>query len=448
MKYDYYDIGEPIAAVATPAGRSALAVVRVSGTNAVDMASRCFARPAALQKAQTHRMVFGQVVFPDTKEEIDQVTAAVYRAPHGYTGEDAVELFCHGSTAGVQKIMEALFQAGFRQARPGEFTLRAFMNGKIDLTQAEAVEEIVSAKTRRAHALALGRLSGKLSSRLQDLKRELVDIISHVEVQLDYAEDEVELETELPVARIERLRNNLQTLSETYSTGKMYAEGVKIALAGPTNSGKSSLFNLFLKEDRSIVSEVHGTTRDYIESWISIQGIPVRLYDTAGFRDSDSSIEAEGIRRSSQVLEQSDLVLFLNGSSQDEAPADPQGDWIYVWNKIDVRADKPPREYFPLSTVTGEGFSRLEQEIAARIRVQAGSDDEQEVMIDSLRQKELVEKAGEYLSGVCSAAAEGMPLDVIAPDLQNALDALGELTGEVTSADILEHIFSGFCVGK
>jgi tRNA modification GTPase len=448
MKYDYYDIEEPIAAMATPWGESALAVVRVSGRGAVERASVCFSRPRKITEAAAHSIVYGHIVSPGTGEKIDEVTAAVYRAPHGYTGQDAVEIFCHGSIAGVQKILEALRLAGFRDARPGEFTMRAFISGKMDLTQAEAVQEIVAAKSRRAHSLALHRLSGGLSAQLLTAKQELLDIMSRIEVQLDYAEDEVELEADLPLDEIVKIRKDLSRLASTYQTGRMYAEGVKIALAGPTNAGKSSLFNLFLKEDRSIVSEIHGTTRDYIESWVSLRGIPVRLYDTAGFRSSGNSIEEEGIRRSSQLVEQADLVLYLNGSDSDEIVTQPKPGYVYLWNKADVRKGSVPDGYLPLSAVTGEGFLDLEQRMIQLLQQRAGVPDGQDVLIDSLRQKELVERASGGLNAAFIAAEEGMPLDILASELQDAMDALGELTGEITSSDILDRIFSGFCVGK
>jgi tRNA modification GTPase len=448
MKYDYYDLDEAAVALATPWGESALAVIRAAGVESIEFLSTCFSNPERLRAAKTHTILYGHVIDPLTGESLDEVMLAVYRQPHGYTGQNSVEIFCHGSLAGVQRILEALKKAGFRDARPGEFTLRAFMNGKMDLTQAEAVQEIVSAKSRKAHSLALHRLSGGLSKALADIREQLIDSLAVLEVQLDYAEDEVEVPISVPVDALTDLKERLKSLAGTYSSGRMYAEGVVIALAGPTNAGKSSLFNLFLKEDRSIVSEIHGTTRDYIESWISIDGIPVRLYDTAGFRDSDNSIEAEGIRRSSQLLERADLVLLLNGSDDDAIFSDFEDDHIYIWNKSDLRTEPAPNGYLPLSTVTGEGFAEIERQIVSKLKKSSGSTSEQDIMIDSLRQKELVERAADCLGSACTASDDQMPLDIIAGELQEALDAVGELTGEVTSADILDRIFSGFCVGK
>jgi tRNA modification GTPase len=448
MKYAYYDTEEPIVALATPWGESALAVIRVSGAGSIELAAGCFSRAQAVLGAESGTIGFQRLIDSSSGELIDEVTVSVFRAPHGYTGEDALEICCHGSLAGIRKILEVLKRSGFRDARPGEFTLRAFMKGKLDLTRAEAVQEIVSAKSRKAHSLALSRLSGGLYRRIHELKETLVDVISQVELQLDYAEDEVVLEQEVPIESLMETVGALSELAETYHSGRMYSEGVRIALAGATNAGKSSLFNLFLKEDRSIVSEVHGTTRDYIESWISISGIPVRLYDTAGFRESVDSIEEEGIRRSNQLLEHADLVLYLSGGDEEVDPREMNSSYIYIWNKSDIRTTAVPDGFFSLSTVTGAGFARIEQEIVRRLTGSARVTTEGEVMIDSLRQKELLDRAVESLNTAVTAVTDGMPLDVVAPELQDAIDALGEITGEVTSSDILDRVFSGFCVGK
>lgn len=448
MRTAHYQTEEPIVALATPWAASALAVVRVSGRDSIELASRCFPKAGKLPSAKTHTIHFARMHHPESGELLDEVTVAVFRAPHGYTGEEAMEISCHGSLAGIRKVIEALKCAGFRDAAPGEFTFRAFMHGKIDLTRAEAVQEIVSAKSRKAHALALNRLSGKLYRYIDEMKQQLVKVMSHVEIQLDYAEDEVLLDQEVPIDLLERIGRDMSVLAETYHAGKVYSEGLRIALAGATNAGKSSLFNLFLKEDRSIVSDIHGTTRDYIESWISLEGIPLRLYDTAGFRSSSDLIEEEGIRRSTQLLDQADLILYLNGADDDPEPELSAERVIRIWNKADIREGEAPEGYIPLSTLTGEGFSALEQAILKLIAQQGIASQEQEVMIDSLRQQQILLSAADALEAARCAAQEGLPLDIIAPELQLAAQLLGEITGEVTSADILDTIFSGFCVGK
>ncbi len=457
-----YQTEEPIAALATPFASSALAVVRTSGTGAVDLVARCFSRPRRLRQAAHGTLHHGVFSDPESREAIDDVVLGVYRAPGGYTGEESVEIFCHGSLPGIQRILEALRAVGFRDAQPGEFTFRAFINGKMDLTRAEAVQEIVGSKSGKAHSFAFQRLSGTLHQRIDEQKQELADVLSILELQLDYAEDEIEEEIPVPAETIEAAAGRLQQLADTYQAGRLYHEGVTIALAGKTNAGKSSLFNLFLKQDRSIVSDVHGTTRDYIESWIALEGVPVRLYDTAGFRyigiDDADDIEQEGMLRSRDVVDRAELVLYvcdgvagLNDQEQDlfhQKRQDPR--YLFLWNKCDSPEVSPsPEGALPVSAHSGEGFARLEAEILRRLPGSAGeASRDQEVMIDSFRQKELLDRAVSALREAHRAVGTAMPMDVIASELQEALAALGELTGALTPDDILDRIFSGFCVGK
>jgi tRNA modification GTPase len=451
-----YDTNDPIVALATPWGESALAVIRTSGEGAVELVAGAFSRPEALRAADNASMVYGylQTTGEPTGERIDEVVAAVFRAPHGYTGEESVEITCHGSLPGIQKVLEVLRAQGFRDAAPGEFTLRAFLNGKMDLTRAEAVREIIGAKSRRAQSLALGRLSGALWQRIDGLKQALKGLLAAVEVQLDYPEEEMEAAPELPLGQLQEIETGLRQLLGTYRTGRLYQEGVRVALSGATNAGKSSLFNLFLREDRSIVSGIHGTTRDYIESWISIQGVPVRLFDTAGLRDPQHPVEAEGIKRSGRVIESAAVVVYvvdatvgLSGPEGAEYQAlrdDPR--YLFVWNKTDLVAEPAPEGYIPLSAEQGRGFEQLEAEIGRRIL--GGESAQSDLLIDSSRQHRLLQRAAASLKEAAGAVEAGMPLDFVAADLKDALDALGEITGEVTSADILNHIFGDFCVGK
>ncbi len=455
METGYYDTDELITALATPWGESALAAVRTSGNGCIEAASVCFSRSEAIAAAESGTIQYALMCDPATGEAVDEVTAAVYRAPSGYTGQDSVEIFCHGSLPGIQRILEILHAAGFRDARPGEFTLRAFINGKLDLTRAEAVQELVTAKSRKAHSLALGRLSGNLFREIDAVKQQLVELLSAVEVQLDYAEDEIEELVAIPADHLRLLQQTAARLAETYRTGRLYAEGARVVLAGRTNSGKSSLFNLFLKEDRSIVSEIHGTTRDYIESWITVRGVPIRLFDTAGYRFAEDVIEAEGIRRSEKIAGAADLVLYLIDGSRGLAAGEKKDlqktfkniPTLLIWNKTDISHEAPPAGSIAVSAVSGAGFADLEKAIITRL---AGKDISQETdsMIDSLRQKELLEQAAEYLAAAADSIDERMPLDITAPEIAGAIDALGEITGEITSADILDKIFSGFCVGK
>ncbi|MBI9098679.1 MAG: tRNA uridine-5-carboxymethylaminomethyl(34) synthesis GTPase MnmE [Spirochaetaceae bacterium] len=452
MKDVKYDPEDLIAALATPWAESALAVIRTSGPECIKNISRIFSPSDKLEKAEGNTIVYGYLV--DDKTKLDQVMAAVYRAPKSYTGQESVELFVHGSLPGIKKILERLFQSGFREASPGEFTFRAFLNQKMDLTRAEAVQEIISAKSKQAQSLALNRLSGSIEGTINSIKSEMTDLLASVEIQLDYPEDEVDM-PDVTTSETKPIEEKMNRLLSTYKAGKIYQEGVRIVLAGQTNAGKSSLFNLFLKEDRSIVSDIHGTTRDYIESWISIGGIPVRLFDTAGLREADHPIEAEGIRRSNEIIDSAHVILYLadgqEGLTEDLKKFmnvyDDDKRCIYLWNKIDKTSITPPETFIPISALTGEGFSHLEEkikEIVFRDQYIPGN----EPVIDSMRQKNLLESALDSINKYNSALLQGMPMDMAAVDLTDALNALGEITGEVTSADVLERMFSNFCVGK
>lgn len=339
-------------------------------------------------------------------------------------------------------------------AEPGEFTLRAFLNGKMDLTRAEAVHEIVSAQTATAHELALGRLGGSVERRINEIKSALVGVLAAIEVQLDYPEEDAG-EATVPRDVIESAIDELDGLSATYRTGKLYQEGARVALAGRTNAGKSSLFNLFLREDRSIVSEVHGTTRDYIESRVALEGIPLRLFDTAGLREAVEAVESEGIRRSAMVIDSAAVVLYLvDGScgisNEDRANIERYGTrpgFIPVWNKVDASTSPAPEGFVPLSTITGAGFDGLQERILNTIRKGAGPGDA-EIVIDSVRQKNLIDRCAASLRLVVEGLGAAVPLDAIALDLQDSIGALGEITGEVTTEDVLDAMFGGFCVGK
>jgi tRNA modification GTPase len=458
---------DSIAALATPWGESALAVIRVSGADSLDLLDSLF-RPAsaavtALASVRGHTVHRGTIVCTDGEgnpEILDDVLMAVYRGPKSFTGEDGAELFCHGSPVIIRRLLGLLTEAGFRFAGPGEFTLRAFLNRKLDLTQAEAVNEVVRAKSDRARAIALNRLSGAIEQKINQIKQAVLRLSAAVELCLDYPEDEIQ-ENEPAATEQEAAlcQEELERLLATYRTGKLYQEGISVVLAGRTNSGKSTLFNRMLREDRAIVSEVHGTTRDYLEAVITIEGVPIKIYDTAGYRDQADSIEAEGMRRTDSIVANADLVLYLVDAGQGLSPQDEEflsastqaGRIIPVWNKIDVRgADRQnsPSGFVAVSAREGDGLEALSRRIIDTVMGGLGAVETGEPIIDSLRQKRLLERALEGIADYRRGLQEARPLDVLAVDLKEVLDALGEITGEVTSRDILNQIFSRFCVGK
>lgn len=408
-------------------------------------------------KTKSNTLILGELLSPSDRGPIDQVMAAVYRAPKSYTGQDGVEIFCHGSVPGVRMILSALKLVGFRDAGPGEFTFRAFMNRKMDLTRAEAVAEIVSSRSERAQELAMKRLSGALELRILSIRDRVLGLLSALEIQLDYPEDEIDSPLPDGLATVRTALADVALILSTYKAGRLYRDGVRAAIAGRTNAGKSSLFNLMLNEDRSIVSEVKGTTRDYIESWISVSGIPVCLVDTAGLRETDNPVEREGIRRSERVIEGADIVLYVVDGTEGLKPEDGEAlkkfgtkPVIKVWNKIDLADlhDSPaPGDFVEVSSMTGEGFPSLYSEMA-RILLEGTLPPKDDLVIDSERQRDLLLRASDALSHVREGLEEGVPMDAVAMDVRDALDALGEIVGEVSQADMLTDMFSRFCVGK
>jgi tRNA modification GTPase len=442
---------EPIAAPATPVGHAALAVIRTTGDGSVDLLARVFSAPARLRAAGGNTTVYGRIVDPESGEGVDEVMVLVFREPASYTGQESAEIMCHGSPAGVERILGLLYRVGFRPAEPGEFTLRAFLAGKMDLTEAEAVHEVVSATTGRAHALAVHRLAGSVHNRVDAMKQELVEVLAGVELGLDYPDEEVDT-PDIPIERVAGLRGRIEGLAATFRTGRIYQEGALCAIAGPTNAGKSSLFNLLLREERSIVSEQHGTTRDYIEAPLSLEGVPVRFVDTAGLRAAAEDIEEEGIRRSRSVVEAAALVLYVIDATvgvteEDRRTMAAHPRFLGVWNKTDLTATPPPSGFIPLSVATGGGVEALLAEVRRRVLPEDASG-AGEPVIESTRQRDLLQRAAGALALVEDAVRAGVSPDAVALDLRDAVGALGEITGEVTSADVLETMFSHFCVGK
>ena len=437
-----YNVDEPIYAPATAYAPSALAVIRLSGKNTIEMLSQAFSSPSRLNKAAGKTLVHGYIL-DEENVRIDEVVLAVYREGSGYTGEEAVEISCHGSLVVLRRLFTRLEQLGFKRAEKGEFTFRAFMHGRMDLTQAEAVEEIIHSKSEISQEKALDRLSGKLRDSLAAVKTRLVDILASLEVQLDYAEDEIIDEWVFPEAEVSSIISSLKALSSTYGASRIYREGAKVVLAGAANAGKSSLFNLLVKEDRAIVSPVPGTTRDFIETWIDLDGIPVRLFDTAGLRSSDDMVESEGIRRSEALMDDADLIIYLVDPDDALLPENIDSDrTLVVYSKRDKRR---MADDLSISSVTGEGVSDLIDEVKERLMGLSPQEDGG-LSIDSERQYSYLLSCIDALES--AERSKDAPVDIMAMFFQSALESLGYITGEVTTEDLLDTLFSKFCLGK
>ncbi len=467
MNLPKYTPEEPISSIATALSPAALGIVRVSGKNSIELVSKVFSSPKTLLKALGNTLVYGWIINTENGEvqKIDEVMLGVYRAPKSFTGEDMVEIYCHGGLSVVTKIHALLLQNGFRQALRGEYTFRSYINGKTDLTKAEAVQEIIESHTDASRGRAAGRLSGSLYEEIESIKKLIVDTLASIEVEIEYPEDEETISDTFDRKDIEIAIERLQSLSDSWKSEKLYQDGARVVLCGRTNAGKSSLFNSLLKEERAIVSDIEGTTRDWLESWASFDGIPVRLFDTAGLRKTDDVIEAQGVELSLSLSKDSDLVLYLVDS--ETGLTDYDRDFLFksdekiilVWNKIDKiqkesrlsQEDESKIKYFcgqvSLSAKKGTGISDIIQ-LAKKVLTQGLNTDREQAGLGSARQKASVEEALESVKHSLVSADDNYSLDAVVQDLEDSLEALGEVTGDVTPDDVLGSIFSRFCVGK
>ena len=467
----HYGDGDCIAAAATAQGVSALAIVRVSGEASLERLARVFSKPARMACAKGNSVVHGWITEPEYGAKIDEVLVSVYRAPATCTGENGADIVCHGGSVSVRTILSLLFRNGFREALGGEFTFRSFMNGKLDLTRAESVMEIVCSKTERTRRGALTRLEGSLETEIRTLKNTLTEALAACEILLDYSEvDGVTMSPEderaggvLPEkAKIVDTLAALENLAAAYNAQKIFREGALVVIAGAPNAGKSSLFNMLLKEERAIVTPTAGTTRDWLESEISINGIPVRLADTAGLRDESEKglieeIEQIGIDKSRRLIETADLVLYMVGAdearrSEIETAVNSGGKTIAVWNKADLNGRPPVNGFVPVSSKTGAGIAALlniiEEKLLENAKAAGAVEAGMSVSPGTERQKTLIDGAISACKEALQMEADGCTLDLIAPALRDAVDCLGEITGEVSTADLLEKMFGTFCVGK
>lgn len=483
-----YTPEEPITAIATALAPAALGIVRCSGKGCIELVAQVFSRSNKLLEAKGNTSVYGWIVDKSVTphQRIDEVLVNVFKGPRSFTGEDMAEINCHGGPSIVTEIFRLLTSNGFRIANPGEFTFRAFINGKADLTRAEAVQEIIDAKTNESRNKAVDRLVGNLYQRIDDIKKTLIHVLASIEAEIEYPEDEETIADAFDDKELRQVQKELQSLCDSWASEKLYQDGAKIVLCGPTNAGKSSLFNTLLKEERAIVSEIHGTTRDWLESWISFSGIPVRLFDTAGLRKTDDVIEQHGVQRTLDLTEEADLILyvidskvgitskdidFLKEHTAKNDKANKEGTekhsaksnerlkekkpLVLVFNKCDIanppqipsNLDICPSAIVQISAKTSEGIGILTNTVK-NILEKTNHINTQTVGLGSKRQKQCTQNALDSISHGLEAPKLGFTLDAVVQDIEDALDFLGEITGEVTPEDILDTVFSRFCLGK
>ena len=452
---------DTIAAISTPKGEGGIAIIRISGDKSFEILDKIFVKKNPNANLGFYKLNYGFI--KDGEKTVDEVMAVRLKAPKSYTCEDIVEINCHGGTLVSEKVLELVLRNGARHAESGEFTKRAFMNGRIDLSQAEAVMDIIQGKTEKSVSLSLDQLRGDLRDKVNLFKKALLDITAHVNVVLDYPEEGID--DPLPA----ELRNNLEKVYEeanrlidSYDTGKKIKEGIKTVIVGKPNVGKSTLLNALLHEERAIVTHVAGTTRDVIEEIINIKGVPLVLVDTAGIRKTDDIVENIGVEKSKQFIGKADLVLLVLDASKGLENEDIEvinqikenkKKVIVLLNKIDLNkkinlAGHNLENIVEISAKDNIGIEDMQEKIYSYIVEEDVENSSEKLIITNIRHKTALEKTKDAIKNIFETIDMGLPMDLISVDLKEALDSLSEITGEISSEDILDHVFGNFCVGK
>ena len=456
--FDHLTLEDTIVALATPPGAGAIGVIRLSGNKAIEICAEVF-HGKDLREKESHSLVFGTI--RDNGSILDEVVVSLFRSPKSYTGEDVVEVSCHGSSFILQKVIELFIKKGARLAKPGEFTLRAFLNGKMDLSQAEAVADLIAANSASAHNAALQQMRGGYSGEIKMLREQLINFASLVELELDFAEEDVEFaDRNQLIDLIQKIKKVLRELITSFQLGNAIKNGVATVIAGRPNAGKSTLLNALLNEERAIVSDIPGTTRDTIEEMININGMIFRLIDTAGIRDAHDKIEAIGVQKTMEKIRQSTIVVYVfdvTELSQEELEKDIQRlespvDIIVLGNKTDKGDHNLSAEFIAQNKVTF--ISSLNKENLEQLKeglMQAICKDNlylESTVVTNARHYQALAQADEALNNVLEGIDSQISGELLALDIKRALDALGEITGTITNEDLLGNIFSKFCIGK
>lgn len=453
---------DTIAAISTPIGEGGISIVRLSGEDAVAIANKLF-KGADLTKVPTHTIHYGHIVDPKTQEVVDETMVSVLRAPKTFTREDMVEINCHGGMIVTNDILQLLLANGARMADPGEFTKRAFMNGRIDLTQAESVMDIVRAKTDKSRQVAMTQLAGGLLEKIKTMRQELLDTMAHEEVNIDYPEyDMDDLTSQEMKKKAQEVSKQIEQLLQTAQEGKIIRNGLATAIVGRPNVGKSSLLNYLTQDDKAIVTDIAGTTRDTLEEYVSVKGVPLKLIDTAGIHRTEDKVEKIGVERSKKAIKEADLVLLLLDASQDLTAEDKRlldltanKKRIIILNKQDL-GTKISQEMIknltdnPIivtSILKQKNMDALENAIE-KLFFSGIENSQNQILVTNQRQAGLLAKAKQSLEDVISGINDAMPLDLVQIDLKNAWDTLGEITGESAPDELITQLFSQFCLGK
>lgn len=464
---------DTIAAISTPPGEGGIGIVRLSGSDAIRIAGRIFRSPKnrKLTGTESHRIIYGFIIDPSTNATIDEVLVSIMHAPNTYTREDIVEINCHGGLLPLRKALELVLNNGARLAEPGEFTRRAFLSGRIDLSQAEAVIDIIKAKTEASRKVAIEQLSGSLSEKITSLRDSITKLCAQIEAYIDFPEDDIEpASKDLISDRVRSVRHELSLLSESFEEGRFFREGIKVAIVGKPNVGKSSLLNALLKRDRAIVTEMPGTTRDVLEEYLNIKGLPVRIMDTAGIRETHEMAEREGVLRSLRAIEDADIVIGVIDGSRHLSDEDLNvlsrlRDYkiIIALNKSDLspaediikKLEAYSGNIVMLSAKTGFGLDILKERIVdvaikhpSSSNLSVSHETAAGILVTNVRHKTAIDNAIKALDRTSEVLVSRRPLEIVAIELRDALDRLGEIVGAVTTEDILNTVFSEFCIGK
>jgi len=457
---------ETIAAISTPLGEGGIGIVKISGDRALEILNKIFVTKDHKQRKswEPRKMFYGFIVNPKNREMVDEVLAVYMKAPNTYTKEELIEIHCHGGMVPLRKTLKLVLEQGAGMAEKGEFTKRAFLNGRLDLSQAEAVMDLISAKTDISHEVALGQFEGRLSQEVQGIQSILKDMLAHIEVSIDFSEEDIdEVTMGQLLSKSEEARKSFLRLLQTAKTGKILREGLVTGILGKTNVGKSSLLNALLRENRAIVTDIPGTTRDVIEEQLNVRGIPLKILDTAGIRETEDAVEKIGVQRSREIFQQADLVIFMIDASRklDREDYDflqliKDRRALVVINKTDleeaidlgrIKEIIGEKKLVRISLLKNKGLEALEDALEELVYEGEGFSKEQP-FITNTRHQQAISQGLHSLEDGIKALEEQMPLDFVEVDFKNAWESLGEVTGDTVSEDILDHIFENFCIGK